>query len=67
MPAMATANIVIVSAKRLIEERQRWRVSSSIEEIIVPPLADRDPPDVARDGEAPDDDAVHAPDADADS
>ena len=38
MPAMATANIVIISEKRLIAERQRWRVISSIEEMIVPPL-----------------------------
>ncbi len=38
MPAMAAANSVIASAKRLIEARQRCRVSSSIEEISVPAL-----------------------------
>ena len=38
MPAMVAANNVIASAKRLIEARQRWRVSSSIDEISVPAL-----------------------------
>jgi hypothetical protein len=37
-PAIATANKVIASAKRLIEARQGWRVSRSIEEIKVPAL-----------------------------
>jgi hypothetical protein len=38
MPAMLAANSVIASAKRLVDARQRWRVSSSIEEISVPAL-----------------------------
>nr|WP_264080890.1 hypothetical protein [Paracoccus jeotgali] len=33
---MATANSVIASAKRLIESRQGWRISSSTAEISVP-------------------------------
>src|SRR5438128_2103521 len=35
---MATAKSVIDSAKRLIERRHSWRVSTRIEEISVPPL-----------------------------
>lgn len=38
MPAIDTANSVIASAKRLIEARHFWRVSSSSEEISVPAL-----------------------------
>ena len=38
MPAIATANSVIASAKRLIEARHPCRVSSSSEEISVPAL-----------------------------
>ncbi len=37
-PAIATANSVIASAKRLIDPRHFWRVSSSIAEISVPAL-----------------------------
>ena len=36
MPAIATANSVIASAKRLIELRHFCRVSSSMAEINVP-------------------------------
>ena len=35
---MAAANSVIASAKRLIEARQRCRISSSIDEMSVPAL-----------------------------
>ena len=38
MPAIATANSVIASAKRLIEPRHCCRVSSSMAEISVPAL-----------------------------
>ena len=38
MPAIATANSVIASAKRLIELRHCCRVSSSMAEISVPAL-----------------------------
>ena len=36
-----------------------------MDEISVPPLPMRDPPHIARDGEAPHNGGVHAPDADA--
>ena len=36
IPAQATANSVIASAKRLIEVRHSWRSSSRIAEISVP-------------------------------
>src|SRR5215211_4450813 len=36
MPAWATANSVIASAKRLMDVRQRWRSSKRIAEISVP-------------------------------
>ena len=38
MPAIDTEKSVIASAKRLIEARQGWRVSSSRAEISVPAL-----------------------------
>ena len=65
MPAHATANSVIASAKRLIEFRHDWSQQQQNGGDQRACVADADPPHEVDDGEAPTDWDVDAPDANA--
>ena len=65
MPAQATANSVIASAKRLIELRHDLPQQQQNGRDQRSGVADTDPPDEVDDGESPADRDVHAPNANA--
>ena len=61
IPAQATANSVMASAKRLMDCRQAWRIKSRNGGNQRAGVADSDPPHKIDDGKSPADGDVDAP------